>query len=114
MSQTLNTLLELFYDLNAQDLPEFFEDNMAPLMELLHKYLQNPPGVRASTNDDDEDETEAERIRASICEIVQLYAQQYTDVFEMMDTFVQSVWNMVTGLPPSKRFDGVSLSCAMS
>ena len=39
LSQSLLLLVKIFYDLNCQDLPEFFEDNMAYFMELLHKYL---------------------------------------------------------------------------
>jgi exportin-2 (importin alpha re-exporter) len=36
---TLQLLLKLYVDLNCQDIPEFFEDNMAPFMAILHKYL---------------------------------------------------------------------------
>ena len=36
---TLQLLLKLYVDLNYQDIPEFFEDNMAPFMAIFHKYL---------------------------------------------------------------------------
>jgi exportin-2 (importin alpha re-exporter) len=36
---TLQLLLKLYVDLNCQDIPEFFEDNMAPFMTIFHKYL---------------------------------------------------------------------------
>jgi len=36
---TLQLLLKLFVDLNCQDIPEFFEDNMNPFMEIFHNYL---------------------------------------------------------------------------
>ena len=108
LSHTLYLLLELFHDFNSQDLPEAFEDNISVFMELLHKYLVTPPGfVPASADVEDEDETEAERIRGAICEIVQLYCQKYTEEFTMLDTFVQSIWTMLTSLSSSKRFDGV-------
>jgi exportin-2 (importin alpha re-exporter) len=44
LSQTLFLLLKLFYDLNWQDLPPFFEDNKDECMSFLHKYLiyKNP------------------------------------------------------------------------
>ena len=32
-------LCDIYYDLNCQDLPEFFEDNMAKFMEKFHFYL---------------------------------------------------------------------------
>jgi len=45
-TQVLNTLFEtmvlltkVFYDLNSQDIPEFFEDHMTEFMTILHKYL---------------------------------------------------------------------------
>ena len=108
LSHTLYLLLELFHDFNSQDLPEAFEDNIAVLMGLLHKYLVSPPGyVAASADVEDEDETEAERIRGAICEIIQLYCQKYTEEFTMLDTFVSSLWSMLTSLSSSKRFDGV-------
>jgi hypothetical protein len=36
---TLQLLLKLYVDLNCQDIPEFFEDNMNPFMAIFHKYL---------------------------------------------------------------------------
>jgi len=104
-------LLQLFYDLNSQDLPEFFEDNIEACMTLIHKYLtwSRPELV---TNDDDGDEdAEAgplEKIRASICEIAQLYTQQYIEEFKMMEQFVETTWNLVTSLGSSVKYDIVS------
>jgi len=37
--ETLLLLLKLYVDLNCQDIPEFFEDNMAPFMAIFHRYL---------------------------------------------------------------------------
>jgi exportin-2 (importin alpha re-exporter) len=36
---TLLLLLKLYVDLNCQDIPEFFEDNLTPFMTIFHKYL---------------------------------------------------------------------------
>lgn len=108
LSSALLNLLELFHDLTAQDLPEFFEDNMASLMGLLHKYLERPPGIETVAGAEDEDEeTEVERIRAAICEIVQLFSYKYSEEFTQTDAFVQTAWNMVSSLGQSKRFDGL-------
>ena len=108
LSSALLNLLELFHDLTAQDLPEFFEDNMAALMGLLHKYLERPPGIETVTGAEDEDEeTEVERIRAAICEIVQLFSYKYSEEFTQTDAFVQTAWNMVSSLGQSKRFDAL-------
>ena len=37
--ETLQLLLKLYVDLNCQDIPEFFEDNLTPFMAIFHKYL---------------------------------------------------------------------------
>lgn len=36
---TLQLILKLYVDLNCQDIPEFFEDNMNSFMEIFHRYL---------------------------------------------------------------------------
>jgi len=33
------TITKIFYSLNCQDIPEFFEDHQEEFMTLLHKYL---------------------------------------------------------------------------
>ena len=39
LMETLLLLSKIFYSLNCQDLPEFFEDNQNEFMNLFHKYL---------------------------------------------------------------------------
>lgn len=114
LAKSLLLCLQLFFDLNCQDIPEFFEDNQQPFMDLLHKYLTwSRPELQTEAPADDEDDDDAEageleKIRASICEIVELYSQQYQDVFPQMDMFVETVWTMVTSLGQSRRYDLVS------
>jgi exportin-2 (importin alpha re-exporter) len=36
---TFQLLLKLFVDLNCQDIPEFFEDNIVPFMKIFHTYI---------------------------------------------------------------------------
>lgn len=107
LSKTLLLLLQLFYDLNSQDLPEYFEDNLEPFMNLLHKYLtwSRPELVQ---NDEEEEAGPLEKIRASICEITQLFTQRYLDAFTMMEKFVETTWILVTGLNANVKYDIVS------
>lgn len=37
--ENLLLLIQIYYDLNSQDIPEFFEDHMMNGMEIMHKYL---------------------------------------------------------------------------
>lgn len=111
LAKSLLLMVQIYYDLNCQDIPEYFEDHLAEFMTLLHKYLTwEIPYLSAQHQEtgDDEEEGEAgelEKIRASICEVIQLYSLRYLDVFPMMDVFVKTCWDMLTRLGPQQRSD---------
>ena len=102
--QTLFLLNKIFYSLNAQDLPEFFEDHMEEFMVIFQKYLlySNPALI---TQDLDEAGW-LEKVKASICEIIDLYATKYEEDFQRLPQFVEIVWNLLTniGLEPKNDF----------
>ena len=53
--------------LNWQDLPEFFEDHMAPWMGAFQEFLAyEAPG--AAADDEDDDEGPVERLQAAVVE----------------------------------------------
>ncbi|KAI8901692.1 Cse1-domain-containing protein [Globomyces pollinis-pini] len=91
--ETLLLLTKIFYSLNCQDLPEFFEDHMNEFLDLFQKYLvyQNPLVVS--------DPTEAgslEKIKSMICEIIDMYASRYEADFTRLPQFVEIVWTLLT------------------
>lgn len=98
-------LSKIYYDLNCQDIPEFFEDNMSVGMGIMHKYLsyQNPLLQDA----DEEHEIDVlTKVKASICELLQLYTQRYQDVFEpLIAQFIQTVWNLLVTIGPQSKYD---------
>lgn len=112
LAKSLLLMIQIYYDLNSQDIPEFFEDHLSEFMNLFHKYLTwHTPALLPDPAADDELDTEAgllEKIRASICEVVELYSQRYLDVFPMMGSFAETCWAMLTGLGPQQRYDIVS------
>lgn len=59
--------------------------------------------------DDDEAPGPLQKIRSSICEIAELYAQKYLDAFPQLGIFVNGVWTMLTTVGPGTREDVVSL-----
>ena len=70
--------------------------------------------VSVSTSDetdhwqvDDEAPGPLQKIRASICEITELYSQKYLDAFPQLGSFVNGVWNMLTTVGPGTREDVV-------
>lgn len=102
--KTMSLLVKIYYDLNCQDLPEFFEDHLKQFMDILHNYLiySNP---LAETNDDTETGV-LEVIKTDICEILQLYTQRYEDEFgKMLPTFVGATWNLLTTIGLQPKYD---------
>ena len=85
-------LCKIFYSLNSQDLPEFFEDNMANFMSKFSKYLVYQSPLFASS----EDVSVVERIKAQICESLELYADRYEADFKDLPKFVEIVWGLLT------------------
>ncbi|BGP55866.1 hypothetical protein JCM8202_002291 [Rhodotorula sphaerocarpa] len=110
LHRTLLLLLQIYYDLNSQDLPEFFEDRLAQFMPLLLKYLDYAPASAAAAAEDDEDEEagDLESAKAEICEIAQLYSLRYLDAFGeggFLGPFVEKTWGLLTKLGPAVKYD---------
>ncbi|KAJ3016354.1 Exportin-2 [Thoreauomyces humboldtii] len=97
---SLLLLVKIFYLLNYQDIPEWFEDNQAPFMAIFSKYLQytNP----LLNTDSDEDVGPVEKVKTSICEVIEFYAKKYEEEFLTLRDFVNVVWVLMTttGLEP--------------
>ena len=100
----MNLLVKLFYDLSSQDLPPIFEDNLADVTALLHKYLtfENP----LLATDDDSESGPLEFVKAGICEVMTLYMQKYEDAFgDLCKPFITSAWSLLTTIGPETKFD---------
>ncbi|KAI1005838.1 Importin alpha re-exporter [Podosphaera aphanis] len=100
----MNLLVKLFYDLSSQDLPPIFEDKLASITSLLHKYLtyENP----LLLTDDDSEAGPLEFLKAGICEVMTLYIQKYEDVFgELCKPFITSTWLLLTSVSSKPKFD---------
>ncbi|XP_043215299.1 exportin-2-like isoform X2 [Amphibalanus amphitrite] len=101
---SLVLICELFYSLNYQDLPEYFEDNMETwmprflqLLELDNKLLQT---------EDEEEAGPLEQLRTQICDNVALYAQKYDEEFgPYLPRFVQSVWKLLASTGMQVKYD---------
>lgn len=102
--QTMNLLMKLFYDLSCQDLPPAFEDNMAAITGLLHKYLvyDNP----LLHTDDESESGILEYVKAGIFEALILYVQKYEDAFGTeLPKFIQSSWEFLTNIGLETKYD---------
>ncbi|XP_001606668.1 exportin-2 [Nasonia vitripennis] len=103
---SLTILCKVFYSLNFQDLPEFFEDNMASWMTNFHTLLTvNVPSLRTG---DDEEAGVIEQLKSQVCDNVCLYAQKYDEEFQpYMDQFVKAIWNLLTSTGQQPKYDAL-------
>lgn len=103
---SLDLTCKIFYSLNSQDLPEFFEDNMQTWMTAFLKLLTTDvPCLKTS---DDEDAGVLEHLRAQICDNIALYAQKYDEEFgPFMPQFVTSVWELLVNTGLQTKYDGL-------
>ncbi|KAK7231086.1 nuclear export signal receptor [Aureococcus anophagefferens] len=114
--ESLRLACRVFFSLNWQDLPEFFEDHMAPWMGAFQEFLAyEAPG--AAADDEDDDEGPVERLQAAVVERAgksdssslqresnaSLYAHKYEEEFQPhLPQFVSGIWQrlMKTSLFP--------------
>ena len=98
----LTSVVSLFYDLCAQDLPEFFEDNLQPWMEGFVVLLKYQNGALAA--DDDETEPSAvSLLQAEVVEGLSLLMSKEEEAFApYLPGCLGEVWNvlMAAGLHP--------------
>ncbi|XP_050552238.1 LOW QUALITY PROTEIN: exportin-2 [Spodoptera frugiperda] len=104
---SLVLICKVFYSLNYQDLPEFFEDNMPIWMPNLLNLLQvKVPCLE--TNDDDETPGVMEQLRTEICECAALYALKYEEEFAPhAPAFVTCVWTVLLATGPQAKYDAL-------
>ncbi|KAL0811832.1 hypothetical protein ABMA28_009260 [Loxostege sticticalis] len=104
---SLVLICKVFYSLNYQDLPEFFEDNMPIWMPNLLNLLQvKVPCLE--TDDDDEKPGVLEQLRTEICECAALYALKYEEEFAPhAPGFVTAVWTVLLATTPHPKYDAL-------
>lgn len=84
-------------------------------MGLLLKYLDYVPPHPVADEDEDEEATELEKIKAEVCEIATLYSLRYLDAFEeghFLGPFVERTWGLLTKLGAGVKYDIVRSSLA--
>lgn len=96
--------IKILYDMSCHDLPSIFEDNLASIAELLHKYL-----VYTSPLLDTDDESEpsvVDTVKADICEILVLYTFKYDKEFsDLCQPFISSTWELLSTIGAETKYD---------
>eukprot|EP00531_Pseudo-nitzschia_arenysensis_P000987 CAMPEP_0116134468 /NCGR_PEP_ID=MMETSP0329-20121206/10661_1 /TAXON_ID=697910 /ORGANISM="Pseudo-nitzschia arenysensis, Strain B593" /LENGTH=972 /DNA_ID=CAMNT_0003629179 /DNA_START=82 /DNA_END=3000 /DNA_ORIENTATION=+ len=105
--ETLRLVTSTLFSLVYQDLPAYYEDNMAPLMEALKKYLQysNPVLV----DDDEEDEPgPIDKLQSAIIDILILFVERDEEPFQpFLPDFTRIVWNLLISKTTLPKHDNV-------
>lgn len=97
---------KVFYSLNYQDLPEFFEDNMQIWMTSFLKLLTTD--VECLKTGEDEESGVLELLRSQICDNIGMYAQKYDEEFgPYMPQFVTSVWELLCKSGIQTKYDSL-------
>lgn len=100
----LDLMIKLLYDLNCQDLAPLVEDNAQSIANLLLKYLLYDNQLLHT--DDESEAGVLEFVKAGIFEVLTLFVQKYSDVFEPhVGQFVGNSWNLLTTVGQETKYD---------
>jgi exportin-2 (importin alpha re-exporter) len=106
--EALRTMNRIFYSLNYQDLPEFFEDHMNEWMEQFSKYLQykNP----CVTHDSEETVPgPIDKLQSAIIQNLSLYADKDEEPFlPFLPDFTKLVWNLLMNVTAYQKHDSLA------
>jgi len=127
--QTMELVARVFYDLNYQDIPAVFEDNLDIWMEGFRRVLTMPDQIKSlyAANDDEDRLSAMHACQRSTCEVILLYADKYIVIVDDSDnrssrvderpifqkhlgTFVEAVWGLLTQLGVQPQFDKLAVS----
>ncbi|ETW06943.1 hypothetical protein, variant [Aphanomyces invadans] len=102
----LRTMSRIFFSLNWQDLPEFFEDNIAAWMQAF-EYLLRLDLPQLADNDDEADAISL--LHSAVLENVLIYAEKYEEEFApFVSGFTHVIWQKVTSLSQLPKHDDVA------
>ncbi|GFY93580.1 cellular apoptosis susceptibility protein, putative / importin-alpha re-exporter [Actinidia rufa] len=99
----------IFYSLNFQELPEFFEDHMGEWMGEFQKYLTvKYPALEDGGGDGLE---VVDELRAAVCENISLYMEKNEEEFQgYLGGFVEAVWNLLVTVSASSSRDRLTVT----
>ncbi|XP_022924701.1 exportin-2-like [Cucurbita moschata] len=99
----------IFYSLNFQELPEFFEDHMKEWMSEFRKYLTtNYPALENSGTDG---LALVDELRAAVCENINLYMEKNEEEFQgYLNDFALAVWGLLGNVSQSSSRDQLAVT----
>lgn len=99
----------IFYSLNFQELPEFFEDHMREWMTEFRKYLTTSyPSLEGSGPDG---LALVDELRAEVCENINLYMEKNEEEFQgFLNDFALAVWTLLGNVSQSTSRDQLAIT----
>jgi exportin-2 (importin alpha re-exporter) len=102
----LRLVARIFYSLNWQDIPEFYEDNMAPWMQGFQFFLDNYSNPLLVDEDEEDEPGPVEVLQTAVIENLNLYCDKYEEEFQPhLPGFTQRVWALLTTLNKQAKYD---------
>ncbi|KAG8653447.1 exportin-2 [Manihot esculenta] len=98
----------IFYSLNFQELPEFFEDNMDKWMNEFKKYLTTTyPALESSADG----LAVVDDLRAAVCENISLYMEKNEEEFKgYVEGFALAIWTLLANVSQSSSRDRLAVT----
>ncbi|GAV29436.1 hypothetical protein PMKS-002936 [Pichia membranifaciens] len=103
--ENLLLMVKIYYDLNCQDIPEFFEDHIGEGMTILLKYLKFHSNLLEDSDEDDEMDLVIQ-VKVNICDLIQLYTTRYEEEFKKyIELSIQIIWDLLNNISIQKKND---------
>ena len=107
----LRYMCRIFFSLNWQDLPEFFEDHMGEWMGEFAKYLKYKNPLLEDADEEDE-ASPIDTLQAAIVDNLFLYADKDEEAFiPFLPDFTSVVWNLLIGCSAFPKHDILATTC---
>lgn len=108
--ETLRLMTRIFFSLNWQDLPEYFEDNIAVWMGQFSQLLNFKNPLLEDENEENEPGP-IESLQTAIVENIDLYVMKYEEEFkDYLPTFTQLIWKLLVEVSMQPKYDNLATS----
>ncbi|KAL7519691.1 hypothetical protein ACHAWX_004448 [Stephanocyclus meneghinianus] len=106
--QALRTTCRIFYSLNYQDLPEYFEDHMAEWMGGFAKLLEYKNDALVDA-DEEMVPGPIDNVQVAVVQNLNLYSNKDEEPFlPFLPTFTSLVWNLLMNVTPFAKHDALA------
>jgi exportin-2 (importin alpha re-exporter) len=108
--ETQRLMTRIFFSLNWQDLPEYFEDHITEWMGFFSQFLNYKNPILIDQNEETEPGP-IESLQTAVIENINLYATKYEEEFNpFLPAFTQAIWTLLLEVGPQQKYDTLTAS----